>query len=194
MKKGLLLLKWIFVCFIFSLLISCTNIHPTNTTTYSYNQALNPNRFNEDFASRLPPEMDTNGKKMVLVDPNVHAWGAYDQDGHLVRAGIATAGGATCPPDDPAPDCRTGVGTFHITSMRGEDCYSKVYPKPHGGGLMPYCMYFNNGEALHGSPDNVVIEANVSHGCVRMRIQDAQWMQENFAQVGTTVKVLPYNS
>jgi lipoprotein-anchoring transpeptidase ErfK/SrfK len=54
-------------------------------------------------------------------------------------------------------------------------------------------MFFNNGEALHGSPDNTVIEANVSHGCVRMRIQDAEWMRENFADIGTTVIVLPYN-
>ena len=57
---------------------------------------------------------------------------------------------------------------------------------------MPYCMYFNKGEALHGSPDSIVVEDNISHGCVRMRIPDAEWMVTQFAQVGTKVVVLPY--
>lgn len=148
--------------------------------------------FAADYSSRLPATFDTEGKKVVLVDPNHHAWGAYGSDGHLVKAGIATAGGATCPPDENSATCKTGSGTFHISSLGDGSCYSKVYPKPEGGGLMPYCMFFNGGQALHGSPDPTVIEANVSHGCVRMRIQDAEWMRNNFAQVGTKVVVLPY--
>lgn len=160
-----------------------------NNTPHAYA----PSRFEDNFASRLPQHMDTGGKKLVLVNPNVHAWGAYNSAGDLIRAGIATAGGPTCPPDADEADCRTGIGTFHITAMGDESCYSKIYPKPHGGGLMPYCMYFNNGQALHGSPDNIVVEDNVSHGCVRMRIEDAEWMRHNFAQVGTKVQVVPYD-
>jgi lipoprotein-anchoring transpeptidase ErfK/SrfK len=150
-------------------------------------------RFSSNYESRLPQEMNTGGKKMVLVDPNVHAWGAYDSDGHLIRAGIATAGGTVCPPDEPGGNCRTSAGTHRITSLGDGNCASKKYPRPHGGGLMPYCMFFSGGQALHGSPDPIVIEDNVSHGCVRMRIQDAEWMRENFAQVGTKVVVVPYN-
>lgn len=186
-------LKFIFSLFIFSLLTSCANM---STSTHSPQQmSWNTERFDADFGSRLPPTMDTGGKKLVLVDPNVHAWGAYGSDGYLVRAGIATAGGSTCPPDTDSGevDCRTGRGTFHVTSLGGEDCYSKKYPRPTGGGLMPYCMFFNNGEALHGSPDPIVVEDNISHGCVRMRIPDAEWMSTQFAQVGTKVVVVPYN-
>ena len=157
-------------------------------------QSTGGSRFSADYSSRLPQQMNTDGKKMVLVDPNAHAWGAYDANGHLVRAGIATAGGIACPPDENSPTCRTSIGTFHISSLGDGSCYSKVYPKPEGGGLMPYCMFFSNGQALHGSPDSTVIEANVSHGCVRMRIPDAEWMRYNFAQVGTKVVVLPYNN
>lgn len=182
---------------IYTVIISLAGCATGNTVQYySANEYYNPNPHiasESDYAGRLPQQVDTDGKKMVLVDPNAHAWGAYGADGKLIRAGIATAGGATCPPDETGePDCRTGIGTFHITSMGGGDCYSKTYPKPQGGGLMPYCMYFNNGQALHGSPDDIVLENNVSHGCVRMRIQDAEWMRNNFAQVGTKVKVLPY--
>jgi lipoprotein-anchoring transpeptidase ErfK/SrfK len=164
----------------------------TADNSQPWSPVTNDPRFNTDYAARLPAHYNTGGKKLVLVDPNVHAWGAYNPNGELIRAGIATAGGPVCPPDADEADCRTGRGTFRITGMGGEDCYSKTYPRPDGGGLMPYCMYFNNGQALHGSPDNIVVEDNVSHGCVRMRIPDAEWMHNDFAQVGTKVVVLPY--
>jgi hypothetical protein len=191
MRSFFLIAKQALVFSLFVLLVGCVHTPPEE-----YQQERPPEtNFDQDFSSRLPQHEDTNGKKMVLVDPNVHAWGAYDRDGSLVRAGIATAGGAVCPPDaEGESDCRTGSGVFKITSMRGSDCYSRKYPRPHGGGLMPFCMYFNNGQALHGSPDNIVVENNVSHGCVRMRIPDAEWMWSDFATVGTTVKVIPYES
>ena len=183
MYKSLLLLSQIVSCLLFLFLTGCA----------THGQGSGK-QFSANYASRLPPQMDTNGKKLVLVDPSVHAWGAYNEDGTLVRAGLATAGGVKCPPDDPDElTCRTTEGTFRITSMAGGDCYSKTYPRPNGGGLMPYCMFFNNGQALHGAPDQIVIEDNVSHGCVRMRIPDAEWMQNQFAQIGTKVVVRPYN-
>ena len=143
-----------------------------------------------DYGSRLPDKMNTGGRKMIYVNPNAHAWGAYDADGTLVKAGIATAGGEFC--DDIGRECRTNAGQFSISSLGGPDCISSKYPLPDGGGLMPYCMFFSNGQALHGSPDGAVVEANISHGCVRMRIPDAEWVRFNFASVGTRVVVEPY--
>lgn len=145
-----------------------------------------------DYSSRVPQVYNTKGSKVVLVCPSTHAWGAYAADGHLVRAGAATSGAPICPPDATGRNCRTGIGTFRIRSLGDGGCYSKKYPRPYGGGLMPYCMFFNGGQALHGSPDSIVVDDNVSHGCVRMRIQDAAWMRYNFASVGTKVVVLPY--
>ncbi len=174
-------LSALFVC-----LTSCaTQVQSTDPSTPTRYAG---NRFDVDYSARLPKFLNTGGKKTVLVDPNAHAWGAYNANGELIRAGIATAGGATCPPDADKASCYTGMGTFHITGLGDSSCYSRKYE----GGLMPYCMYFNNGEALHGSPDDIVVEGNVSHGCVRMRIPDAEWMRYNFAQVGTKVIVLPY--
>jgi len=183
MRNQFRLSSLLFSYSLFFLLTSCVTTHSSDPA--------NPNT---NYAERLPQYIDTNNKKMVLVNPNVHAWGAYDADGRLVRAGIATAGGAVCPPDANESDCRTGAGTYHITSIGGEGCFSKIYPKPDGGGLMPYCMFFNNGQALHGSPDDIVVENNISHGCVRMRIPDAEWMVNNFAHIGTKVVVVPYDS
>jgi lipoprotein-anchoring transpeptidase ErfK/SrfK len=170
------------VLFLASCASQVQSTDPSTPTRYA------GNRFDVDYSSRLPKFLNTAGKKTVLVDPNAHVWGAYDANGDLVRSGIATAGGAVCPPDADRANCYTGMGTFKITGLGDETCISRKY----AGGLMPYCMYFNNGEALHGSPDNIVVEDNVSHGCVRMRIPDAEWMRYHFAQIGTRVIVLPY--
>ncbi|EKD71036.1 MAG: enhanced entry protein [uncultured bacterium] len=143
-----------------------------------------------NYAERLPQQIDTNGKKVVVIDPSAHAWGAYDSDGNLIRAGIATAGGDWC--EDTGRPCRTSVGKFKIRSLGGSECFSSKYPLPDGGGLMPYCMFFNGDQALHGSPDLAVVEDNISHGCVRMRIPDAEWLRFNFAQIGTPVIVKSY--
>ena len=191
MQRLLLSAKHLVTLFIFSMLTACAS-SPLMEPDTSYQRTTNAD-FNADYSARLPHEMATTGHNTVVVNPNVHAWGAYDATGRLIRAGIATAGGATCPPDANEADCRTGAGTFHITSLGGPDCFSKAYPRPNGGGVMPYCMYFNNGQALHGSPDNILGENNVSHGCVRMRISDAEWMRYNFATVGTKVVVVPYD-
>ena len=179
-------MRKLFLVSVCSLLASCASTH--NQQYYPYQH-----EFLSDYSYRLPENINTNGKKTVLVDPAVHAWGAYAADGHLIRSGIATSGGRICPPDADESNCKTSIGTFHITSLGDDRCYSKTYPRPNGGGLMPYCMFFNNGQALHGSPDSIVVDDNVSHGCVRMRIADAEWMRYNFAEVGTKVVVKSYD-
>ena len=155
-------------------------------------QAPYSTAFNEEkYRQKLPPRINTHDEKMVVVDPKQFAWGAYDADGDLIRAGIATAGADYCP--DTKRPCHTTTGTFRIYAMRGEECISKTYPVGKGGSLMPYCMFFHNGESLHGTPDQMMNEANISHGCIHMRIPDAAWLQQNFADVGTKVVILPYS-
>lgn len=144
----------------------------------------------QDFTSRIPQTIASRGEKTVVVYPSVYTWGAYDEEGNLVRAGIATSGNDWC--DDINRPCRTSVGTFRVYSMGDEGCFSSIYPLPNGGGLMPYCMYFHGGQALHGSPDNAVVEDNISHGCVRLRISDAEWLRYNFVKNGTKVVIKPY--
>lgn len=61
---------------------------------------------------------------------------------------------------------------------------------------MPYCMFFHGGYALHASP--VVPGHHDSHGCVRLFLEDAKWLNEEFielssdTQKGTTIVVNPY--
>lgn len=126
----------------------------------------------------VPETIKSSGEKIILVDPAKHAFGAYDHNGKLIRWGIATAGGDWC--RDIAQSCRTSVGTFRIYSAGDDRCYSKKYPLPSGGAPMPYCMYFNGGQALHGA-SNVMFN-NESHGCVRVHDSDAKWLRYQFIE------------
>lgn len=187
-------MRQVFLIPLLFLLTSCASMSSSQFYANNQSNSIYPPPSYDPllYAMRLPSKINTHGNKIVYIDPNVHAWGAYASNGKLVRAGIATAGGRICPPDADSRNCKTSAGTFRITSIGGPDCYSKKYPKPRGGGLMPYCMYFNKGQALHGSPASIVTEDNISHGCVRMMIPDAQWMVKHFASVGTNVVVAPY--
>jgi len=126
----------------------------------------------------LPARTKTGGEKLVLVDPNSHAWGAYGANGKLVRWGIATAGDEWC--DDIAAQCKTRSGEFRVYSLGDQACVSNKFPLPDGGAPMPYCMYFSGGQAIHGS--NEVVFQNVSHGCVRVHVDDAKWLRYQFVE------------
>jgi len=143
---------------------------------------------NMDYSARLPPTIASTGKTIV-VDPRVHAWGAYE-NGQLVKAGVASAGADYC--HDIGRPCRTSVGSYRIQSLGGPGCVSHIFPVHRGGAPMPYCMFFNNGQALHGVPPHEVGEGNYSHGCVRLHVGDAEWIRYDFANVGTKVVIKPY--
>lgn len=159
----------------------------SKTQTISATQPIaKPKPVVVSYESRLPSTISSK-EKMIVVDPNKHVWGAY-QNGVLVRAGLATAGGRWCP--DIKRACKTRAGSFRIQSLGARSCKSSIYPLPRGGAPMPYCMFFNGHQGLHGSYN--VVEGNVSHGCVRLRVHDAEWIRFNFARVGTKVVVKGY--
>lgn len=138
--------------------------------------------------SGLPSHISPPGEKVIIVDPNIHSWGAYSADGTLLRSGLASAGSKWC--SDLGRPCRTRAGTFRIHSLGGSDCVSSKFPLGEGGAPMPYCMYFNGAQGLHGSHE--LAEANISHGCVRMSVGSARWLRYNFAHIGTKVVIRPY--
>lgn len=129
--------------------------------------------------SPFPLNIDAPGERLVIVDPMRLAWGAYDTDGTLVRWGPASSGSDYCRDLDEA--CQTRAGTFRIYSLGSSDCISHKFPLPDGGAPMPYCMYFNNGQALHGEPDGLP-GYNASHGCVRLYVNDAEWLRYDFVE------------
>lgn len=145
-------------------------------------------QYSRVYSSRLPTHIVPPGEKVIVVNPRKHAFGAYDAKGNLVRTGLATAGGSWC--RDIHKPCRTTMGIFRIKSLGDSDCISSKFPVGEGGAPMPYCMFFNGGQGIHGSYQ--VVDANVSHGCVRVHVEDAEWLRYNFANVGTKVVIMPY--
>lgn len=150
-----------------------------------------------DFAP-FPKQMDAPGEKLLIFNPKVQAWAAYNPGGDLTRWGAGSAGAGWCP--DLHQPCHTKVGNFRIYSIGNADCKSTKFPIPKGGAPMPYCMYFHGGQAFHGGPDELP-GFNASHGCIRIFVDDAKWMHEDFidkpngdGKNGTKVVIQSYPS
>ncbi|KTD06626.1 enhanced entry protein EnhA [Legionella gratiana] len=130
--------------------------------------------------SPFPRYIEPNGEKTIYVSQKKLAWAAYDQDGELLWWGPISSGIGKCP--GVIGGCTTPTGSFRIVRKQDIDCVSTVFPRrsngDDGGALMPYCMHFYMGYALHGSYELPGYKA--SHGCVRMFIEDARWLNEEF--------------
>ncbi len=157
-------------------------INRTNGQLYQGEVLKVPNNLAEgnilDYAP-FPQLIEAPDEKLIIVDLAEHAWGAYDADGSLVKWGPATGGSDWC--SDIDESCRTKEGSFRIYSLGSSTCVSTKFPLPDGGAPMPYCMFFNGGQALHGSPGGVM-RGNVSHGCVRLYVSDAEWLRYDFVE------------
>lgn len=175
------------------------NLNRINTRLYAGRKIAVP--YDLGYVDRLdlapfPPMRETEGRKVVIVDPNQLAWGAYDEAGVLVNWGAASAGKSWCP--DVGEPCRTVTGDYTMIRKQGPECESSKYPiETDGGAPMPYCMHFYRGFAIHGS--DTVPGYNASHGCVRVLTEDAEWLNTQFIDLPdsgrqpTKVIVIPYS-
>ncbi len=132
-----------------------------------------------DYYAPFPQRISSGN--LIKVDLRKLAWAAYDSQGYLVRWGPASGGKKYCP--DIRRACRTVTGTYTIYRKQGPGCKSSRFPVGRGGAPMPYCMHFHGGYAMHGGH---VPGYNASHGCIRLHHEDAQWLNQNFVQVGRT--------
>lgn len=130
--------------------------------------------------SPFPRYIDPPGGKVIFVSQKELAWGAYDASGELKWWGPISSGRDYC--NDVSRACTTPAGSFRMIRKQGPDCISTVFPiRPNGdngGAEMPYCMHYYRGYALHGSFN--VPGQRASHGCVRLFIEDARWLNEEF--------------
>ncbi len=153
-------------------------INRMNVPIYSKMTIAVPRSLDADLMSfsPMPKQIDPVDNKTIVVDMGKLAFGAYDQDGKLEHWGPVSTARGYCP--DMHRSCHTVTGTFSIYRKEGSGCVSKIFPVGRGGAPMPYCMYFHGGFALHGSYE--VPGYNASHGCVRMFVDDARWLNQEF--------------
>ncbi len=138
--------------------------------------------------SPMPLYRNTHHKPMVVINLHKFAFGAYNKDGKLLRWGPASSGGKICP-DDKGQSCTTPTGAFRVFKIGNKDCISRTYPRvTKGGAPMPYCMFFKGGIAMHAS--TMMGFANMSSGCVRLFLSDAEWLNHNFIKMNTRVDVI----
>ncbi len=133
--------------------------------------------------SPFPRYITSDGEKTIYVNQKQLAWGAYDEKGELIWWGPISSGSGLCGAAD--GHCLTPTGSFRVIRKQDIDCISTVFPRNAdgtlGGAIMPYCMHFMRGFALHGS--ETLPGFRDSHGCVRMFIEDARWLNEAFVDL-----------
>lgn len=155
-----------------SKVVTTTTSTTTTTTTIS--------------SSALTGPKNTYGT--FIFNPRTLIWYAYASDGTLVKTGYGSGGSNYC--KDLHRRCHTPVGTFSVYGKGNASCKSSKFPIGHPGAPMPWCMYFHNGFAVHGSYE--VRNYNASHGCIRIYPEDAYWLSHNLITIGTVVIVKPY--
>ncbi len=122
------------------------------------------------------PAAPTNVGRSIVVSTEDQRIYAY-QDGQMVRTHLVSTG---------LPATPTVKGDYAVyvkytaTDMSGPDYY---LPQ------VPYTMYFYQGYGIHGTYWHNAFGRPMSHGCVNLPTDEAQWFFD-FASVGTPVRVI----
>lgn len=142
-----------------------------------------------DVPRYLPRSIEATGRTVFIYNPHILAWGAYDEEGNLVRVGRGSGGRDFCP--DIGHGCKSPSGIFKVYSKAGPEYKSSKFPIDEGGGApMPWAMFFHGGYAVHGSYE--LPNYNASHGCIRVTPNDAHWLNTSFLGNGSLVVIYPY--
>ena len=155
-----------------------------------------PKEKNKQLADFSPflPWINPPKEKILIFNPKLLAWAAYLPNGKLLRWGPALGGMDRCP--DTWRKCRTIVGNWRIVKKGDGDSRSHIYPigcgrKNNPCAPMPWFSQFEiHGYGFHGS--SKMVGKHASHGCVRVFTDDAKWINQNFAEIGTKTITLSY--
>lgn len=130
-------------------------------------------------------------EKRIIIDLNILRFYAI-QDGKVIRKGKAVGGRSRC--SDQPRACKTPIGVFKILVKYGKYKRSAKYPLGCNGNTCAKMSWFQkfhkSGIGLHAS-DEINVNYNASHGCVRLTYEDALWLH-SWAEIGNEVQVLPY--
>lgn len=122
------------------------------------------------------PSAPTSQGKSILVSTNNQRIYAYE-NGQLVRSHLVSTGLSNTP---------TVLGDYSVyVKYAADDMSGPGYFLPQ----VPYTMYFFQGYAIHGTYWHNKFGRPMSHGCVNLPTEEAQWFF-NWAEVGTPVRVI----
>jgi lipoprotein-anchoring transpeptidase ErfK/SrfK len=122
-----------------------------------------------------PAPSTTVGRALVVSITNQRIY-AYE-NGELVRSHLTSTG---------LPETPTVLGDYSVyVKYVADDMSGPDYFLPQ----VPYTMYFYQGYAVHGTYWHNSFGRPMSHGCVNLPVDEAEWFF-NFASVGTPVRVV----
>jgi lipoprotein-anchoring transpeptidase ErfK/SrfK len=114
--------------------------------------------------------------KSILVSTSQQRIYAFE-NGELVRTHLTSTG---------LPATPTVLGDYNIyIKYTADDMSGPDYFLPQ----VPYTMYFYQGYAIHGTYWHNSFGRRMSHGCVNLPVEEAQWFFD-WAEVGTLVRVV----
>jgi lipoprotein-anchoring transpeptidase ErfK/SrfK len=122
------------------------------------------------------PPAPTNSGKSILVSTTEQRIYAYE-NGELIRSHLTSTG---------LPETPTVLGDYKVyVKYVATDMSGPGYFLPQ----VPYTMYFYQGYGIHGTYWHNSFGRPMSHGCVNLPPEEAQWFFE-WAEVGTPVRVV----
>jgi lipoprotein-anchoring transpeptidase ErfK/SrfK len=144
------------------------------------------------FRSVKPRVTRSNFAPVIVIRRDSHRLYLYKGSRMRFRARFRVAVGQPIYP--------TPLGTFTIVTMQrnpwwyppDSDWAAGASPIPPGPGNPLGTRWMGlsaSGVGIHGTPDAASIGYSASHGCIRMRIPDAEWLFER-VEVGSTVFIV----
>ncbi|MBZ0310238.1 MAG: L,D-transpeptidase family protein [Anaerolineae bacterium] len=129
----------------------------------------------EPDVSQAPAAPTSEGKAIVVSTSEQRIY-AYE-NGVLIHSHVTSTGRAETP---------TVLGDYRIyVKYEATDMSGPGYYLPQ----VPYTMYFYQGYGIHGTYWHNSFGRPMSHGCVNLPVEEAQWFFE-WAEVGTLVRVI----
>ncbi len=131
------------------------------------------------------PGPQQNSDKEIVVSVGRQAMWAY-QDGMLVTATLVSTGTAS------SIETTTPVGYYTILSkFREQTMQGVIEDEAYKVPDVPWVMYFDNlGNALHGTYWHENFGIPMSHGCVNLPMNIAEYLY-SWAPEGTAVSIIP---
>ncbi|WP_242334733.1 L,D-transpeptidase [Limosilactobacillus urinaemulieris] len=136
--------------------------------------------------------------KHLWIKVNLKTNRTYLYDGnHVIYTMYSTGGIYKKDPKTGKMKSMTPTGTFYVQQERGNSFYNARLKE----GANYYTSWLNHGEYLfHSVPTNAdgsynkkeaakLGKSTGSHGCIRLSVADAKWMEENLP-VGTKVEIV----
>jgi lipoprotein-anchoring transpeptidase ErfK/SrfK len=127
--------------------------------------------------SPTPTPLEASYAKQIVIDISDQTLTAFEGT-RAVFSTLISGGQAYTP---------TPIGEFAIYSkIRSQTMSGPGYSLPN----VEFVAYFYSSYAIHGAYWHNNFGHPMSHGCVNMRVMDAQWLY-NWAPIGTPVSVRP---